>query len=287
MNFATKAAQRMASPSRHDLVLLGPVQTPVPSAFTGRRAGSGLHKDLLSRMQRFRGATYLKDGAITAQSLDAEGRHCTDADWHSWHILAVDEKGDVRGCSRYTSYRNPIDFGELAVGRSALAQSDVWGAKLKMAIDRARRKATEQNRFFVELGGWAISENLRCTTEALRIALATCALGDYLGGGVGVTTATVRHNSAGILRKIGGSPLVVDNTELPRYFDPQYNCEMEILCFDSTKPSAKFLPWINLMKSEMAAMPVITAHPAACVEIRPDKTAVPEFGATMRMAYGW
>src|SRR4051794_29675953 len=113
MNFATKAAQRMASPSRHDLVLLGPVQTPVPSAFTGRRAGSGLHKDLLSRMQRFRGATYLKDGAITAQSLDAEGRHCTDADWHSWHILAVDEKGDVRGCSRYTSYRNPIDFGEL------------------------------------------------------------------------------------------------------------------------------------------------------------------------------
>jgi hypothetical protein len=110
---------------------------------------------------------------------------------------------------------------------------------------------------FVEVGGWAISAELRRTTEALRIALATYALADYLGGCVGLTTATRRHHSASVLKKIGGAPLRAGEAELPPYFDPDYECEMEILKFDSAAPNPKFEPWIEQLRVQLATVEVI------------------------------
>jgi hypothetical protein len=285
MNFATKAVQRTASPSRQSLFLLAPAQSTVPGSFTGSYSNSSAYRYLLSRMQRFRGATYLKDGAITQQALDSEGRHRAESDAYSWHVLTVDEDGEVRGCSRYTPYRGPVDFEKLGVGRSALAHSDVWGPKLKAAIERERKRAAHHDTSFVEVGGWAISETLRGTTEALRIALATYALADRLGGCIGVTTATVRHQSASILRKIGGQPLSVDNTDLPRYFDPQYECEMEILRFHSAEPNAKFVPWINQISAEMSTVPVLAPQPEVAAQRVPEKSA--DYGMGLQVAYGW
>jgi hypothetical protein len=66
-----------------------------------------------------------------------------------------------------------------------------------------------------------------------------------LGGGIGIATATRRHGSSSILRRLGGRPLVIQGTELPSYYDPQYGCEMEILRFDSEEPNPRYEVWIN------------------------------------------
>lgn len=275
MNFSSIARLRTARASTQSLLLLAPEHVSLPGAFRKARSDKGRYNQLLAKMQRFRGATYVQDGAITPRDLDSEGRHRLDIDLQSWHVLAVNGNEDVGGCSRYSSHRTSVDFSNLAVGRSAMAHCNVWGAKLKSAVERERRIAADEGTSFVEVGGWAISEQLRGTTEALRIALATYALARKLGGGIGVTTATVRHHSASILRKIGGSSLLEDSVELPRYFDPEYDCEMEILRFHSATPNPKFLPWIEQIKLEMSTVEVLTARsnirPAVCAatDLRP------------------
>ncbi len=289
MNFVTKIARRtISSSTAKSLLLLAP---PAHSGMSGSPDVTKFvdwnHEQLLSKVQRFRGATYLRDGAITEKSLDSEGRHRVDADFRSWHVLLLDEHGDICGCSRYSSYWIGEDFDDLAVGRSALAHSDQWGAKLRAAIELERRKALREDCNFAEVGGWAISESLRGTTEAIRIALATFALGHCLGGCIGVTTATVRHSSANLLRRIGGQRLSVDNTEVPKYFDPEYECEMEILRFDSSAPNPKFAPWVDQLTMEMASVPVVASQLSPWVSARKEPVEAPEFETGLQLAYGW
>jgi hypothetical protein len=284
MGFALRALEGVTASSRRSLMLLAPAGSELPGTLTETRFDRTSHEDLLSKMQRFRGATYFKDGAIPADALDSEGRHCLESDHNSWHVLAVTSSGEVCGCSRYSTYRPSVEFKNMAVGKSALAQSDQWGSKLRAAIERERLAAEKADGDFVEVGGWAIAEDLRRTTEALRIALATYALGHHLGACVGVTTATVRHQSANVLRKIGGQPLMADSTELPRYFDPQYECEMEILRFELAAPNPKFVPWIEQMSREMATMPVVSARAEYQHHSAREQSTFEELGAAIRLA---
>ena len=112
---------------------------------------------------------------------------------------------------------------------------------------------------YVEAGGWALAPELRCTTEALHIALASYALGELLGGCLGLSTATVRHHSSSILRRLGGNTLVWDGRPLPPYYDPAYRCEMEIVRFDSRLPNPKYQALVNQLKAELAMAPVFCA----------------------------
>jgi hypothetical protein len=245
------------SPSSRRLILLAPTVDQIDSRFAEGISSTDRYNDLLAELQRFRGNIYLQDGAVRASELQADGRHCVDADYSGWHVVAVDGQGEVCGCSRYRIYSPDAHFSELAVGRSALARSAMWRSALIAAIQGERDLARQKRVHFVEVGGWAISAELRRTTEALRIALATYALADYLGGCVGLTTATRRHHSASVLKKIGGSPLKAGEAELPPYFDPDYDCEMEILKFDSAAPNPKFEPWIEQLRVQLAAVEVI------------------------------
>src|SRR5437016_6010409 len=82
-------------------------------------------------------------------------------------------------------------------------------------MQRARRLQMR----FGEVGGWAVAEEHRWTLEPLRIILAAYGLGQLLGGCAGVATATMRHKSASILRRIGLNSLRWDGAELPPYYD--------------------------------------------------------------------
>ena len=86
-------------------------------------------------------------------------------------------------------------------------------------------------------------------------ALLTC-----LGGALGVSTAN-RLCSAPLLRRIGGRPLTNNGVELPPYFEPEYNCELEALRFDSSRPTAKFGPWIDAIRTSLTAVPVVAPSP--------------------------
>src|SRR6185437_8001354 len=99
------------------------------------------------------------------------------------------------------------------------------------------------------------------TREALRIALATYGLARAMGGCIGITTATRRHCSSEILRRIGGQSLRGNGGELPPYFDPQYGCEMEVLRFDSMQANPRFESWINDLCSAWLTAPVIRREP--------------------------
>ena len=80
-----------------------------------------------------------------------------------------------------------------------------------------------------------------------------------LGGTLGVSTVTTRHSSSSMLRRIGLASLLSRGAELPPYFDPHYNCEMEILRFDSDRPNPRYESWIDESQTYLAMAPVICA----------------------------
>jgi hypothetical protein len=74
---------------------------------------------------------------------------------------------------------------------------------------------------------------------------------------VGVATATFRHSSALILRRIGLTTLQVDGQEIPPYQDSQYGCLMQVLRFDSRSPNPKYREWIASLMYDLAMAPVV------------------------------
>jgi hypothetical protein len=156
-------------------------------------------------------------------------------------------------------YLPPTAFSDLGVSQSAQARCSQWGSALRKSVSLDLLLAETELLRYVEAGGWALAPELRCTTEALHIALASYALGELLGGCLGLSTATVRHHSASILRRLGGSTLVCDGRPLPPYYDPAYRCEMEIVRFDSRMPSPKYQALVDQLKAELALAPVFCA----------------------------
>jgi len=213
--------------------------------------------DLLAGLQRLRGSVYLRDGAIQPDDL-TDGRHELDIDSGGWHLLVLDKDDQVCGCARYREYPNTTRFSQLGVSNSALARCDRWGPKLQVAVEAELALSRRLNLPYVELGGWALLEQVRGTTEAFRMAIATYGLSQVLGGGVGISTVTRRNGSASILRRIGGRPLETESSELPPYHDPEYKCEMEVLRFWSWAPSPRFRVWIDEIKAQLCDIVVVT-----------------------------
>ena len=238
-------------------VVLAPGDQYLPSSFTRTYRNPGRHSVLLSGLQKLRGRVYLEDGAIDRSELTPDGRFIQPVDNYAWHLIRLDANGDVCGCARYMSYSGDLRFSETGVSRSALGRSHEWSGTLRMAIESEIALAKRLRVDYVEVGGWALSPELRCTSEALRIALGSFSMARLLGGCIGVTTATERHCSASILRRIGGQPLMTQGVEIPKYFDPRFDCEMEILRFDSARPNPRFERWIEELKGYLAGVPVI------------------------------
>ncbi len=244
----------------HDkLLLLAPPEARTPGRFVNVRIDPLRHGRLLREMQQFRGRLYSEDNAIFPSDLSSDGRHELPVDGRAWHLLALDEAGDICTCVRYVVHPNTTAFQQLGIQDAALAHSVQWGTQLKAAVDSQVELARSRGVAFVEVGGWALAPELRHTVEALRIALATYSLARSLGGCIGITTATERHHSASILQRIGGMPLALQGVDLPPYYDPQYRCRMQVLRFDSSKLNPRFEPWVTDLRSYLETVPVIRA----------------------------
>lgn len=246
------------TPSRR-FVLLAPSSTRIPALFSRMEADWTRYWSLLHEMQRLRGKVYVQDGAIEASSL-VDGRHHCEADSQSWHLLVMNAQDRICGCLRLHEHPKPVVLSELNVGHCALARSPEWGDALAGALKEELSFSRDGNLAFAELGGWALDEEIRGTTEALRFALATYAFWQMLGDAVCLTTATLRHCSASILRRIGGRSLNHHGVDLPVYYDPQYDCKMEILKFYSWAPNPRYAVWIRQMREELSRISVITRH---------------------------
>jgi hypothetical protein len=252
--------RRTADTSESRLVLLAPRSATVPSAFLNLQFDAVRHEQLLAGMQRLRGSVYLQDAAIGRQELSADGRHVIGIDWDSWHLLAVDRSGAVCGSVRYRAHGRTAGFQDLWVRHSALADDPDWGSRFRCAVESEQHQARSRNVSYVEVGGWAVAPARRCTTDPLRIALATFGLAQILGGCIGITTATVKHSSSSILRRIGGTSLEFTGQALPPYYDPRFKCDMEVLRFDSACPAPKCLHLVDRFRAEILESPVICAR---------------------------
>jgi hypothetical protein len=253
-----EATQRecRATPSRK-WVLLSPSRAAVPDCFGRVHRDAPRRDKLLAEMQRLRGSVYLEDGALEAGQL-TDGRHWADVDEASWHLLVVDEDDRVSGCVRFHAHQERPSFLQLNVSRSPLARSKEWGETLRAAVEAEFALSRRLDLPCVEIGGWALALGIRGTTEAVRMALAMYGLSQAFGGSVGISTATRRHCSASILRRIGGRSLEYAGLELPPYNDPQFKCEMEILRFYSWAPNPRYTVWIEDIKQDLRAVPVLT-----------------------------
>lgn len=250
----------IGSALRRRFVLLAPHRFR-DACFSDIGVDASLHRRLLAEAQRLRGKIYQQIGAIDHSELLADGRHVQADDSRSWHLLTLDTRGRVAACTRYLSHPNTVSFSQLTVSRSAIANSDIWGPRFRQAIQTELALARRRNWSYVEMGGWVISETLRCTTEAVRMVLAAYGLAQLLGGALGIATVT-RHGSSPILRRIGGESLRSRGVDMPAYYEPQYRHEIEILRFDSARPNTRYASWVEDSRAYLEQVPVICAKPA-------------------------
>lgn len=47
--------------------------------------------------------------------------------------------------------------------------------------------------------------------------------------------------------------------DVPRYFDPHYDCEMEVLRFDSRFPNPRYSGWIREFVDALRYLPIISS----------------------------
>ena len=214
-------------------VFLAPPDAPI-AAFDRTIEDPTGYSRLLGDAQRLRGRVYVEDGAIERQDLTGDGRHIQEADSRSWHLLEVDEYQRVTACLRYFPHSPGTSFQELSISHTGLAQSSAFRSEVRDAVEAELEFAAQRGLDYFEIGGWAISEEFRGTCDALRMVLCVYALAQLGGGALGLSTATTRHHSSSILKRIGARPLMGCGEAIRPYYDPQYGCEMELLSFDSS-----------------------------------------------------
>jgi hypothetical protein len=252
---ATLLERNIASIGKR-MVLLPPPHAPVASLFpTSFCVDPARHDDLVDQMQRLRGQVYLDDGALKPEQLTPDGRHRTSEDERSWHLLMLDQKRRVSSCIWYLEHDAPTSIHDLRVRECPLTESPDGRLGRAVHADLARAKY-EQVRYS-EVGGWAVAKNSRCTSEGLILILATFSLSRILGGALGVATATARHSSAAILQRLGLSRFEVQGDPVRPYYDPKYDCEMEVLRFDTRRASARYHELIERLKPRLQSVAVI------------------------------
>jgi hypothetical protein len=271
VEFVLKRLERTISSLDQRLLLLAPRQAAVPAFFKNTDGDLRTHRRLVREMQKLRGGIYLSDGALGRDELTSDGLHETAEDDKSWHLLMIDGRQRVTGCAWYLEHDNQVKVEDLRVRCCPLARMSEWRDRLWSGVQSELDRARREHLRYAEVGGWAVAAGNRCTSEGLVLALAGYSLGRICGGCLGITTATVRHCSSSILRRLGGKPLDDHGSEIPSYYDPRYTCEMEILRFDSRHPNPKFANLIEQVREKMADVRVI-ARPVLEPAIRPHQT---------------
>jgi hypothetical protein len=242
------------------LVLLAPQEASLPQYFKNVTIDRQRHRKLVREMQRLRGGIYLQDGALQRDELSSDGLHHTLEDERSWHLLMLNCQQQVNSCVWYLPHGQDTEFEDLRVRNCPLAGIDAWRDALGSAVQSELARARRERLRYAEVGGWAVTKESRCTSEGLLLALAAYSLGRIFGEALGITTATVRHASSTILRRLGGSSLEFAGTTLPKYYDPKYKCEMELLRFDSRRPNAKYAGLIEVLKAKLANVAVVATE---------------------------
>jgi hypothetical protein len=238
------------------LTLLAP-PGPLSATFRNVDIDAARHQQLFREMQRLRGDVYLRDGAIERHELSPEGLHQTPEDEKSWHLLMLGDDGRLNSCIWYMEHENSTAIDALRAGSCWLARHAKSRDVFRRAVEAELAQARSESIRFAESGGWAVAEGNRCSSEGLVLALGAFAMGNITGGVRALATATARHCSSTILRRLGGSLLAAGGQPIASYYDPKYKCDMELLRFDSRRPNPKYAGLIDNLCQKLSDVPVI------------------------------
>jgi hypothetical protein len=280
-----KTLARNLSSDEAGIVLVAPSEQAVPDCCENVDVDARRYSSLVGEIQRFRGGVYLADGAIQRHQLTTDGRHETPEDDKSWHMLLTNGQQQITACILYREHENTVEPDELRAQHCPLATRSEWSTKFWRAVNGELARARRDRLKFAEIGGWAVGAESRGTSGPLTMVLAVYGFSRRHGGALGMTTATFRHCSATILQRLGGSRFQVDGAELPPYYDPRYDCMMELLRFDSRRPNPKYLGLIDRLRDSLShvqvvARPTRTAAPTPFHAFQPGRTLVqPTFAA--------
>ena len=242
--------KELCQPGKPQFKILAPSRNDVPKALSYSARASESHQKLMHSLQLLRGNVYREYAGIAATLLP-DGRHWHALDDQSWHILLEDAEGEVVGCARYRPIL--VGFDQLICSKAAVAQSPVTGPVFRAAFAQQFADAKRRGLHYGEASAWALSEKARCSTAAVNIALMSFALAEWLGGGVGLTTASTRHHASLILRRLGGTPLA----GFAPYYEPMFDCSIELLHFDINQLEGRYQAKLDEMREQVQKTPVL------------------------------
>jgi hypothetical protein len=240
------------------------ILAPQGAGFSGVRVtrDATMHASLLGKMQRLRGRVALREGAITASMLDSSGRHRMRGDEKSWHLLRVRSDGAIAGCARVLVHPRDVTFSRLRIAASSAARCPVWARDVQDAVESELAHARRKGQGIIEPGGWVIDEDLRGSCEAVSIAIRALAWAQILDDCVGFLTATARHGSAAMLRRLGARNLQARGQTIPGYFEPAWGCNAELLRFDTNSLNPRFEAALVSARCQLSTSLVFSDEPA-------------------------
>lgn len=243
------------------MMVLAPAGVTVPGVFARAVRDPLAHERIFSAMQQMRGRVALREGAVKRSDLSQDGRHRMPGDENSWHLIRLDPDESVTGCARILVHPHTTTFSQLRLSSSAVAQHPQFGRRVRMIVESDLQKASEQRINVVEPGGWVLEEKLRGTSEAILIALSAFAWARFIGRCLAYVTATVKHHSSSMLRRLGAESLSLGGEEIPRYYDSRYSCEMELLRLQSSVMHPRFERKLTCLHDLLSTAPVFQAGP--------------------------
>jgi hypothetical protein len=239
--------------------ILAPQGAQIPRSSLNVSRDKTQHERLLGDMQRLRGRVALQENAIDASMLDSTGRHRMPGDEKGWHLLRLRKDGNVAGCARILVHPRDVKFPRLRIAASSVARCAVWAGRVRDSVESDLKHARRNGLTVIEPGGWVVDEDLRGSREAVLIALNAFAWAQILGDCIGYLTATVKHGSSTILHRLGGRHLQTEGKSIPRFFEPAWGCDMELLRFDTNSLNPRFEATLESARRRLLSSPVFSA----------------------------
>lgn len=240
----------------NDVVLLAPRGCCASRNFNSFKPNSIDYSGLLEQAQMLRGSVYSRDGAIQPSQLQIDGRYIMEDDREYWHLLLLNQQSAVCGCARFRLHSTSVRFDQLALRHCPLVSDNGVDSDFRIKVEEQISAAQIAGLSYLEFGGWALGEEARNTSAVLKCILGIYAWSQLIGGCLGICSATVRHGSASILRRVGGIPFSIGPRKHCTYYDSTYQCEMQVLGFDSRYPATRYASLVEVMRQELISVPV-------------------------------
>jgi hypothetical protein len=254
-----------------NLTIIAPSAEKIPDCLPHYIPDEGLRRKLVDEVQRFRGRIFVQDNSLPASALDAQGRHNMPYDDEAWHLLVWDRYQNVCGAMRvgiHLQKHRPVRLEDLQISKF-LAHLPTATRSLVEGAARAYLRRIRSPSPFFEPGGWVIAENARKSTLASVLAAAVWSLGRAVGGSAGLSMATMKNNSASILKKMGGFELFSRGVPLAPFFDPYHGSQMELIGFDPSYLNPRLEATVAEIQEFINVLPIITGDGTRGAATRP------------------